>query len=30
MGLIGFAILLVILADGGKYLFGNGKGGLFK
>lgn len=30
MGLIGLIILLVLLADGGKYLFGNGKGGLFK
>lgn len=30
MGLIGLIILLVFLADGGKYLFGNGKGGLFK
>lgn len=30
MGLIGFIFLLVLLADGGKYLFGNGKGGLFK
>lgn len=30
MSLIGIIILLVLLADGGKYLFGNGKGGLFK
>lgn len=29
MGFIGFIILLALLADGGKYLFGNGKG-LFK
>ena len=30
MGFIGLLFLLVFLADGGKYLFGNGKGGLFK
>lgn len=30
MGIIAFIILLTLLADGGKYLFGNGKGGLFK
>lgn len=30
MGFIGLLFLLVLLADGGKYLFGNGKGGLFK
>ena len=30
MGFIGLLLLLVLLADGGKYLFGNGKGGLFK
>lgn len=30
MGFFGIIILLVLLADGGKYLFGNGKGGLFK
>lgn len=27
---IALIILLVLLADGGKYLFGKGKGGLFK
>ena len=26
---IALIILLVLLADGGKYLFGKGKGGLF-
>lgn len=30
MGFIAFVILLALIADGGKYLFGNGKGGLFK
>lgn len=30
MGFIAIVILLALLADGGKYLFGNGKGGLFK
>ncbi len=27
---IAIILLLVLLADGGKYMFGNGKGGLFK
>ncbi len=27
---IALIILLVLLADGGRYLFGKGKGGLFK
>jgi len=27
---IALIILLVLLADGGKYLFGKGNGGLFK
>lgn len=30
MGIIAIAILFALLADGGKYLFGNGKDGLFK
>lgn len=30
MGFIAIVILLALLADGGKYLFGDGKGGLFK
>lgn len=30
MGIVAIAILLALLADGGKYLFGDGKGGLFK
>lgn len=30
MGFIAIVILLALLADGGKYFFGDGKGGLFR
>ena len=30
MGFIAIVILLALLADGGKYLFGNGKDGFLK